>query len=55
MAKQRRSHSTRRPRSRLLRRGNMRRYWTAINYFAAVAVAMMGWLWLIVWMARHLI
>jgi hypothetical protein len=38
-----------------MRRGNVRRYWIAANYFVAVALAMMGWLWLIVWMARRLI
>jgi hypothetical protein len=33
----------------------MRQTWMKANYFVAIAVAMMGWLWLIVWIARQLI
>jgi hypothetical protein len=33
----------------------MRQNWMKANYFVAIVVAMIGWLWLIVWIARQLI
>jgi hypothetical protein len=33
----------------------VRRYWLRINYLVALTIAMMTWIWLIVWLARHLI
>jgi hypothetical protein len=33
----------------------MRQTWMKANYFVAIAVAMIGWLWLIVWIARQLL
>jgi hypothetical protein len=36
-------------------RGNLRRYRIAATYYVAIALAMMGWLWLIVWIVRQLI
>jgi hypothetical protein len=36
-------------------RGNVRRNWLTVNYLVALTIGMMGWIWLIVWLARHLI
>jgi hypothetical protein len=33
----------------------MRQTWMKANYFVAIVVATIGWLWLIVWIARQLI
>jgi hypothetical protein len=33
----------------------VRRYWLTANYLIALTLAMIGWLWLIVWIARQLI
>jgi hypothetical protein len=38
-----------------LSQSNVRRSWMKVTYFVALAIAMMGWLWLVVWLARHLI
>jgi hypothetical protein len=38
-----------------LSQSNVRRSWMSTTFFVALAIAMMGWLWLIVWVARHLI
>ncbi len=32
-----------------------RRYWLRINYLVALTLGMVGWLWLIVWLAGRLI
>jgi hypothetical protein len=32
----------------------VRQVWMKANYFIAVALAMMGWLWLFVWIAMQL-
>jgi hypothetical protein len=37
------------------RRDDMRRYWMIANYLVAIALAMIGWLWLIAWIARQLV
>jgi hypothetical protein len=37
------------------RQNNVRRSWMTVIYLVALAIAMMGWLWLIVWLARRLI
>jgi hypothetical protein len=34
---------------------DVRHYWLTVNYLVALTLAMMGWLWLIVWIARQLI
>jgi hypothetical protein len=31
----------------------MRRYWLIANYLIAITLAMIGWIWLIVWIARQ--
>jgi hypothetical protein len=33
----------------------MRHYWMTANYIVALALAMIGWLWLIAWIALQLI
>jgi hypothetical protein len=37
-----------------MRRDDMRRYWMSANYLIAITLAMIGWLWLIAWIARQL-
>jgi hypothetical protein len=37
-----------------MRRDDLRRYWMIANYLIAIALAMIGWLWLIAWVARQL-
>jgi hypothetical protein len=36
-------------------KASVRRYWMMANYLAAIALAMLGWLWLIAWIVRKLI
>jgi hypothetical protein len=36
-------------------RAEMRRYWLTANYLVAITLAMIGWLWLIAWVAMQLI
>jgi len=39
---------------RAMRRDDMRRYWMNATYLVATTLAMIGWLWLIAWVARQL-
>jgi hypothetical protein len=39
----------------LMLKGKVRRYWMATNYYVAIVIAMIGWLWLIAWIVMHLI
>jgi hypothetical protein len=36
-------------------RSNWRRYWMTSIYYVTIALAMIGWLWLIAWIALKLI
>jgi hypothetical protein len=38
-----------------MRRDDIRRYWMIANYLVAITLAMIGWLWLIAWIAMQLI
>jgi hypothetical protein len=38
-----------------MRRDGIRRYWMIATYLVAITLAMIGWLWLITWIALHLI
>jgi hypothetical protein len=38
-----------------MRRGNSRRYLMNFTYLVAIALATVGWLWLIVWIAKQVI
>jgi hypothetical protein len=39
----------------LILKVKMRRYWLAAIYYVAIALATIGWLWLIAWIAMQLI
>jgi hypothetical protein len=36
-------------------KGKIRSYWMATNYYVAIAIATIGWLWLIAWIAMQMI
>jgi hypothetical protein len=38
-----------------MRSDNVRRYWMLANYLAAIVLATIGWIWLMVWIAKRLI
>jgi hypothetical protein len=39
---------------RPMSKDGMRRYWMIVNYLVAITLAMIGWIWLIAWIARQL-
>jgi hypothetical protein len=37
------------------RKSKARSYWVAANYCVGIVIVMIGWFWLIAWIAMHLI